>query len=289
MSAGFVAWTKLVYDIGQRPSSSTWAASARANVQSGAIPAAQLEASRPGTLSRIGLAPPLTSGAQALAYSQPRQTYAPPPPVALAPTYLAPSGGAAMWDEIGFGDVLGGSDAGVWDWGQGGAWPEIGNAETGFGDWARIGQQVAGAIYSDTPGGGSMPVPIPGVQTAGLPAMGAIGGAVMGAGRTLASLFSRMASSATFNINGVRGTMPQLWRYTRKYGPAAVAQALGITVGALGAMLLSAPDAGRTRRRRGISARDIRTTKRVVGFVSRMASQIGCVRAPRHFRRRKGR
>lgn len=116
-----------------------------------------------------------------------------------------------------------------------------------------------------------------------------LGGAAAMGGITLAAALGGAGRAATFMINGIRGTMPQLWRYTRKYGAAAVANALGITVGALGAMLLSAPDAGRRRRRRGISARDIRTTKRVVGFVSKMAHDIGCVRAPRHFTRRRAR
>lgn len=190
-----------------------------------------------------------------------------------------------MFDEVGFSDF--GFDAGAYDWGSA-PWPELGNAEQGFSgsDWVRLAQTGA-QIFSDTPGGGTPMPTVPGVQTAGFPVMGAIGGAIAAGGRTLASLFSRAAGAATFNINGIRGTMPQLWRYTRRYGPAAVAQAMGITVGALGAMLLSAPDAGRSRRRRGISARDIRTTKRVVGFVSKMASQIGCVRAPAHFRRKR--
>lgn len=159
-----------------------------------------------------------------------------------------------------------------------------GGFEGGFGDfqWDRV-LQTAGQVFSDTPSGGaSYP---PGVIPAAFPAVGVIGGMVAGGARTLASLFSRAGAAAAFNINGIRGTIPQLWKYTRRFGPGAVAQALGITVGALGAMLLSAPDAGRRYKRRGISARDIRTTKRVVGFVSKMASQIGCVRAPRHFRR----
>jgi hypothetical protein len=190
-----------------------------------------------------------------------------------------------MFDEMGFGD-WGGEIGGI------GAmepysyeWPEVAPANGGGSDWLRI-AQTAGQIFSDTPGGGSVAT-MPGVQQAGFPALGAIGGAIAAGGRTLASLFTRMGSAATFNINGIRGTMPQLWRYTRRYGPAAVAQAMGITVGALGAMLLSAPDAGRRGRRRGISARDIRTTKRVVGFVSKMANTIGCVRAPRHFTKRR--
>ena len=117
---------------------------------------------------------------------------------------------------------------------------------------------------------------------------GGTAGALVGGARTLASLFAGAGRSAAFLINGVRGTLPQLWKYTRRHGAAVVANALGITVGALGAMLLSAPDAGRTRRRRGISSRDISTTKRVVRFTNQMARQIGCVSRPRARYRRSG-
>lgn len=144
-------------------------------------------------------------------------------------------------------------------------------------DWMR----GAGAVSRILGGNGSF------VRTGIVGA--ATGGLISGAGaglRTLASILGRGAASAGayFTINGVRGTVAQLWKYTRALGPEAVAAGLGITVGALGELLLRHPD-HRRHRRRGISHRDIRTTKRVVNFVSRMAHQIGCVSAPRHFRR----
>lgn len=139
-------------------------------------------------------------------------------------------------------------------------------------------------------GGGQMiPAALGGIFSRGASMLGmggtaaAIGAAGTGI-RTLGSIFSGAAAAATFTINGIRGTLPQLWRYTRRYGPQAVAAGLGITVAQLGAMLLSAPDAGRRRRRRGISSRDIRTTRRVVGFLNKMQTQIGCVT-----RKRRGR
>jgi len=118
----------------------------------------------------------------------------------------------------------------------------------------------------------------------------ATGGLVSGAGaglRTLGGMLGRGAAraGAYFTINGVRGSVAQLWKYTRALGPEAVAAGLGISVGALGEILLRNPERKGRGRRRGISARDIRTTKRVVNFVSRMAHQIGCVSTPRHFRR----
>lgn len=179
------------------------------------------------------------------------------------------------FDPGGF-DMTGGGVAG------GTAWPEVGGEI-----WERLPGLVEAGVGN---GGGDI---IPAMGTLPRAGQAIIGGATMAGsavgGLTLASVLGAGRAAATFTINGIRGTMPQLWKYTRKYGAPAVANALGITVGALGAMLLSAPDAGRRRRRRGISARDIRTTKRVVGFVSKMAHDIGCVRAPRHFTRRRAR
>lgn len=159
----------------------------------------------------------------------------------------------------------------------------IGGTGTGVvpADWMRV-ANIAGQVFSDTPGGGNV-MPNAGMQNVSL--MGAVGAAGL---RSLASVFGGAGARAIarFNLNGITGTVPQLWKYVRLYGPGAVATALGISVGTLGTMLLSNPERKR-HRRRGISSRDIRTTKRVVNFVSRMAHQIGCVSAPRHFRRQR--
>jgi len=124
------------------------------------------------------------------------------------------------------------------------------------------------------------------------PVMGSIGGFAAGAGAAiltlggrLAGMFGRGAGSAV--INGVKFSMSRLWPYVRKYGPTAVAAALGIGVEQLAALLAHAPMTGGTRRRRGISARDIRTTRRVVNFTNHMSKMIGCVHRP-HYRSRKG-
>lgn len=93
----------------------------------------------------------------------------------------------------------------------------------------------------------------------------------------------------TIAMNGVRMSVKALWPAIRKYGPQAVAAALGVSVASLMEMAFAADPsmgAGR-RRRRGISARDVKTTRRVVNFVTRISHQIGCVRAPRHFSRRR--
>lgn len=101
---------------------------------------------------------------------------------------------------------------------------------------------------------------------------------------------ARVGASAAGKIvmNGVTMSVRSLWPAIRKYGPQAVAAALGVSVATLMEMAMAAdPSMGARRRRgRGISARDVRTTRRVVNFVTRISHQIGCVRAPRHFARR---
>jgi len=92
-----------------------------------------------------------------------------------------------------------------------------------------------------------------------------------GAGRTVAGAVTRGGS---FNIGGVKASLKSLWPAVRKYGPGAVAAALGVSAQVLAQMLMDAPRGG-ARRRRGISARDIRTTKRVVGFTKRLAHDVG--------------
>lgn len=59
----------------------------------------------------------------------------------------------------------------------------------------------------------------------------------------------------------------------RRFGPEATAGALGLDVATL-FRLIAAGGGFRARRRRGISSRDIRTTRRVVGFVSRLSTQL---------------
>lgn len=111
-------------------------------------------------------------------------------------------------------------------------------------------------------------------QTAG--SMPAIGGAIvagaMTLGARLAGMFGRGAGKAV--INGVQFSMTRLWPYIRKYGPGAVAGALGISIAQLGALALAAPQ-HQKHRRRGISARDISTSRRVIKFNRRLSRQLG--------------
>lgn len=183
-------------------------------------------------------------------------------------------------DPMAWTDALSLADMEGWGFGDGGiGLPDLGSVD--FSDVIDLG----GQIYSATQSAPAAPPVIYG----SMGMMPAVGGAIASGARTLAAALgsATAAAAARFTINGVTGTMRQLWAYTRSHGAAAVAAALGISVAALGEILLSAPEAMRPRRRRrGISARDIRTTKRVVGFVNRISSDIGCVRRPKF---RKGR
>lgn len=102
--------------------------------------------------------------------------------------------------------------------------------------------------------------------------VGAAGAAVVSLGARLAGMFGRGAGR--FVLNGVKGSMASLWPYVRKYGPASVAAALGISLAQLGQLLMAAPQGGR-KRRRGISARDITTTSRVLRFNARLNRKFG--------------
>lgn len=99
-------------------------------------------------------------------------------------------------------------------------------------------------------------------------------------------MFGRGAGTAV--INGVKFSMASLWPYIRKYGPASVAGALGISIAQLGALAMAAPQ-GKRRRRRGISARDISTSRRVIAFNKRLSRQLGTNRSYRSYRPRRGR
>lgn len=110
--------------------------------------------------------------------------------------------------------------------------------------------------------------------------MVAAGGAVAAAGAGLVSLATKLArsfggfGSSSFIINGVKGNMAQLWPLVRKYGPVSVAGALGIGAATLADLLMRAP-ANARKRRRGISAADIRRTKRVIRFNRSLSRQLG--------------
>lgn len=131
--------------------------------------------------------------------------------------------------------------------------------------------------------GGAMPTMFDDVYTDSgevVPTAGALGGAMAAGGiwlgTYLARAFGRGAASAVFTAaNGIRVRINQLWPLVRQYGPQAVAGALGITIGGLSTLLAQAPTTGPRKRRRGISARDIRTTKRTIKQIRRISRLAG--------------
>lgn len=82
----------------------------------------------------------------------------------------------------------------------------------------------------------------------------------------------------------------KLWEAAKRFGPDLVAGAAGMTAEQLLGVFLDKQPWRHRRRRRGISGRDVRTTRRVVRFVNSIQHQIGCVHTPRHhFARRRAR
>jgi hypothetical protein len=125
-------------------------------------------------------------------------------------------------------------------------------------------------------GGGGM------VPTAGIGAMAAAGGVWLGS--LLARSLGRGAAGAVFSAaNGVRVRMSQLWPLVKRYGSEAVAAGLGISAGALGT-LLATPEAlhgrsGRRGRGKGISARDVKTTRRTLKTIRKLYHMMPTRRA----------
>ena len=92
--------------------------------------------------------------------------------------------------------------------------------------------------------------------------------------------------STWISANGVRARMADLWPAVRKYGPQAVAAALGIGIAELGQLMMHAPTSSPRRRGRGISAANIRTAKRVIRFNQRLSRQLGTGRGRGGYRPR---
>lgn len=107
------------------------------------------------------------------------------------------------------------------------------------------------------------------------------GGLVSGGiwlGSYLAKALGRTAGGAIYTAaNGIRVRIAQLWPLVRKYGAENVAGALGIGIGALGTLLMQPGARAGTRRgrRRGISARDVKTTRRTIGQLRSLSRMAG--------------
>lgn len=115
-----------------------------------------------------------------------------------------------------------------------------------------------------------------GMQQVGFPAVAAAGGIWLGS--LLTRALGRGAAGAVFTAaNGVRVRMAQLWPLVRKYGSQAVAGGLGISAGALGTLLAESAQyrsTGGRGRGRGISARDVKTTRRTLKSIKKLYSMM---------------
>jgi hypothetical protein len=102
----------------------------------------------------------------------------------------------------------------------------------------------------------------------------AVGGMAMRAGGRAARYI--VTSAGQFSI-------AKTWDVAKRFGPEVAAAAIGMTVGDLMAVFSSSGVMWKStrRRRRGISSRDIRTTRRVVRFTSKLVHDLGCVHTPR--------
>jgi|SRR5882672_5642369 len=148
------------------------------------------------------------------------------------------------------------------------------------------GEYVGGDFPED---GGFLPVQYGGIVSGAASRFGgmlgrgaaAAGGAAVRLGGRAAGYI--MTSAGKFSVR-------KLWAVARRFGPEVAAGIVGYSVADLMAVFASSgvimSSVGH-HRRRGISSRDIRTTKRVVNFVNRMSQQIGCVHRPHFTRHRK--
>lgn len=111
------------------------------------------------------------------------------------------------------------------------------------------------------------------MQQVGWPA--AAGAAVVTLGAWL-SRGANVAGAIFRGTNGVTVKMGQLWPYVRKYGPMAVATGLGISAGQLANLLEQAPRSGGRigRRGRGISSRDVKTTRRTLKTIKKLYAMM---------------
>jgi len=121
------------------------------------------------------------------------------------------------------------------------------------------------------------------VATGGI-SMGGVLGMLPTASMGMLPSAGRAVGVIATKVGNIR--MSKVWAAVKKFGPEFTAAGLGWSVGDLMTMILhSGAMTSRRRRGRGISSRDVRTTRRVVRFVNRISHDIGCVHRP-HFARR---
>lgn len=178
------------------------------------------------------------------------------------------SGATGMWDDLDLSGV--GFDPGGDIYGDPAFSVYGGDIDLSGGTLGNLGGVISGGGI----GGASM-----------TPAMASLSRLLGGGGGAGAAVAA--AAGSAFNLT--RAGWRQIGGMVKKLGPnglSIVAGALGVGVGELAAGLLQSGAMKGRRRRRGISSRDIRTTRRVVNFVNMMVTKLGCVHRP-HFRRSK--
>lgn len=115
------------------------------------------------------------------------------------------------------------------------------------------------------PGGGGMSLP-PGYTSR--PTLGVMG-AVIGVVRSVTGKIIAFVTGA-----GLRVTRKKAVQLAKEYGPTAAAAALGVTAADIMEAIITETQTKR-RRRRGITARDLTTTKRTMNTLKRMSEDVG--------------
>lgn len=183
-----------------------------------------------------------------------------------------------LWDDIS--GIFGTGDADVFSE----QIPSFDLGGTGFDPGGIIEEFIPQAGPADTVLDSGGPMNGGGMQPVVWPSMAAAGGAAVAAAVSLGSLLARGASAAGAifrGANGVTVRMAQLWPFVKKYGPFAVATGLGISAQQLATLLEQAPRSGggRGRRGRGISARDVKTTRRTLKTIRKLYHMMPTRRA----------
>ena len=125
-------------------------------------------------------------------------------------------------------------------------------------------------------GGGLLPV-----QFGGLGGIAGRAGSLLSpaAGRGVMTMARRGGQIIT--AAGRKLSTTKAWAIAKRYGPEVAAAAVGMSIADFLAIMMDSGAMTRRARRRGISSRDIRTTRRVVRFVNHITHTLGCVTRPK--------
>lgn len=131
-------------------------------------------------------------------------------------------------------------------------------------------------------GGGMLPV-----QFGGLGGIAGRAGSLLSRGAASGGMALARRGGSIITAAGRKLSTTKAWAIAKRYGPDVAASAVGMGLADFLAVMMDSGAMTRRARRRGISSRDIRTTRRVVNFVNRLTHTLGCVSSPRrHFARR---